>query len=239
MSSETIVCRSTFWYHWRRIAMMVLVFGFCGWFVYDWQVGYPRKREAVVEWMKLRESMGKDAPEKDVDAAYAKLAAEKGLNEEVEKKHLDLNHWNWQINVEQPASAAIAGILGLVMLYFFIRTVRGRLTADADSFTTPAGQRVPFASAFRIDRRKWDHKGLAYVYYKDAGGAEKRAVIDDLVYGGAVQVLDRLQANFKGEIIDLAKEEPAEEEKKEDPASGSAGKDGDPAAAAAAANGQE
>jgi hypothetical protein len=107
------------------------------------------------------------------------------------------------------------------MLFFYIRTVRGSLTADANSFTTADGQHVPFDSAFRIDRRKWDHKGLAYVYYRDAKGSEKRAVIDDLIFGGAAKVLERLQANFKGDVVDL--------EKKETPAA-------EPAAATAPAN---
>ena len=82
MSSEPIVCRSTFWYHWRRIAMIVLVLGFCAYFIYDWKVGYPRKREAVAEWVKLRDAMGgKDAVEKEVDAAYAKC---------------DASSWRWE-----------------------------------------------------------------------------------------------------------------------------------------------
>lgn len=218
MSSEPIICRSTFWYHWRRIAMMVLVFGFCAYFIYDWRIGYPKQREAVAAWLDLKDKMGgKDTAE--VDAAYAKLAEERDLTPDVDKKH-DLKHWDWQINVEQPASAAVSGLLGLIMLFYFIRTIRGRLTADADSFSTPDGQRVPFASAFRIDRRKWAHKGLAYVYYKDSTGKERRAVIDDLIFGGAVKVLERLEANFKGEIIDLAKETPKEDdgEKKDEPA---------------------
>jgi hypothetical protein len=210
-STETIVCRSTPWYHKRRIAMLVLVFGFCGYFIYDWQIGYPRKREAVAEWLKLKDQLG----EKEADAAYAKLAAERGWPAEVDKKH-DLGHWDWQINFEQPASAAVSGVIGLIMLYFYVRTTRGRLTADAASFSTPDGQHVPFASAFRIDRRKWDHKGLAYVYYKDPAGKERRAVIDDLIFGGAAKVLERLQANFQGEIVDLAKE-PVAEEKKDEP----------------------
>ena len=221
MSSDTIVCRTTSWYHKRRIAMLVMVFGFCIYFIYDWRVGYPQKRAAVAAWLEKKKELAgesvdpKDidsAKTKEIDAAYARVAAERGLPEEVDKKKLDLNHWDFQINYEQPGSAVVSGVLGLIMLFFYIRTTRSRLTADGESFTPPNGERVPFASAFRIDRRKWDHKGLAYVYYKDGEGKERRAVIDDLIYGGASKVLERLEANFKGEIIDLAKEEPAEEE---------------------------
>ncbi len=207
--AEPIICRSTRWYHIRRIPMLLLVFGYCAWFIYDWQIGYPRAREAQMEWNRIKEEKG---PEKvaEIEAAYAPIAKEKGWPEKVDES----KDYDWLIKWEQPAFAILTGAGGLLMLYFYIRTTRGVLRADDTSFSTAGGQHVPFASAFRIDRRKWDHKGLAYVYYKDDKGGEKRAVIDDLVFGGAVKVLERLQANFKGEVIDLeSKEIPAGEKK--------------------------
>ncbi|HWB03870.1 MAG TPA: hypothetical protein VG796_12660 [Verrucomicrobiales bacterium] len=191
---ERIICRTTPWYHKRRIAMMILVFGLSIYFFYDWKVGYPLKRDAAEKMLELKKQ--------NREAEYAALAKEKGWPE---TPNIDKD-WNYAIG-EQLVSGILTGVLGVVMLFFYIRTVRGALTADADSFDTVDGQHVPFASAFRIDRRKWDHKGLAYVFYKNDKGEEKRAVIDDLIFGGAVKVLDRLQANFKGEIIDLEKEE--------------------------------
>ena len=214
--TEPIICRSTRWYHIRRIPMLLLVFGYCAWFIYDWRIGYPRAREAQTEKRRLIDELGKDKI-KEVDAAYAVVAKEKGWPEKVDEN----KDYDFLINREQPAFAILTGVGGLMLLYFYLRTTRGSLRADESSFSTPDGQHVPFASAFRIDRRKWDHKGLAYVYYKDSKGAEKRAVIDDLVFGGAVKVLDRLQANFNGEVIDLEKkDEPAATAEKEEPVAG-------------------
>ena len=65
----------------------------------------------------------------------------------------------------------------------------------------PNGAEVRFADVFRVDKRKWDNKGLAYVYHR-SGGAGKRAVVDDLKYDGAGRVLDRLLAQFNGELIE-------------------------------------
>lgn len=190
--------------------MLLLVFGYCAWFIYDWQIGYPRAREAQAEWKRIKEEKG---PEKvaEVEAAYAAVAAEKGWPDKVDES----KDYDWLIKWEQPGFAILTGAGGLLMLYFYIRTTRGALRADESSFSTADGQHVPFASAFRIDRRKWDHKGLAYVYYKDNKGGENRAVIDDLVFGGAVKVLERLQTNFKGEVIDLERKEPSPGEKNE------------------------
>jgi hypothetical protein len=59
--------------------------------------------------------------------------------------------------------------------------------AEADHWVTPEGVQIPYADVFRIDKRKWEHKGLAYAWYRTPAGAEKRAVIDDLKFGGADQ----------------------------------------------------
>ena len=217
--SEPIICHSTRWYHIRRIPMLALVFGYCIWFIYDWQVGYPKARDGQTELKRLMEVKGKDKVA-EAEAEYAVIAKEKGWPEKVDVT----KNYDWLIKWEQPGFAILTGVGGLLMLYFYIRTTRGSLRADETSFTTADGQHVSFASAFRIDRRKWDHKGLAYVYYKDAKGAEKRAVIDDLVFGGAVKVLERLQANFQGEVIDLEKKAApaAEEEPSKSPAAAEA-----------------
>jgi hypothetical protein len=204
--TELIVCRSTPWYHKRRIAMLLLVFGFSIAFFYDWKIRYPKHQEAQAENRRLVAESG----ETDGTAAYAKIAEGKGWPAKP-----DLNKdYDYAIK-EQLFFGILTAVCGAVMLYFYIRTTRGALSADADSFTTADGRRVPFAIAFRIDRRKWQHKGLAYVFYRDGAGKEKRAVIDDLIFGGAVRVLDRLSANFKGEVIDLAKTPEPDSDKKE------------------------
>ena len=89
---------------------------------------------------------------------------------------------------------------------------RGKvLRADGLSFTSPKGERVLFSSAHRIDKRKWDNKGLAYVHYRDEKEKERRAVIDDLKFDGADKILDRLLENFEGELVErVSTEAPSE-----------------------------
>jgi hypothetical protein len=54
-----------------------------------------------------------------------------------------------------------------------------------------------------VDKRKWDNKGLAYAWHQtEPSGREKRVVIDDLKFGGADRVLERLLGAFKGELIE-------------------------------------
>ena len=81
------------------------------------------------------------------------------------------------------------------------------MSADAKSLITEGGTRVLFSSVFEIDTRKWDKKGLAYARYRNEHGAEKRAVIDDLKYKEADEILERLLSNFSGRLIEKVKEE--------------------------------
>lgn len=108
----------------------------------------------------------------------------------------------------------IANILwGLAFVTFLWMgfSSRRRLSADVDAVTTEGGVRVPFKSVFEIDTRKWDKKGLAYAKYHNEDGAERRAVIDDLKYKEADQVLERLLSNFNGRLIEKVKEERQED----------------------------
>ncbi len=67
----------------------------------------------------------------------------------------------------------------------------------------PGGGEVRYAEVFKVDKRTWDHKGLAYVHYKREG-REGRVVVDDLKFGGADRVLARLLGSFSGELIEKA-----------------------------------
>ena len=87
-----------------------------------------------------------------------------------------------------------------------------KLTGYPDRMVMPNGVEVRYDEAFRVDKRKWDQKGLAYVDYRREG-REARVVVDDLKYDRAVRVLDRLLARFQGELIEkVAEPEEPEEE---------------------------
>jgi hypothetical protein len=73
--------------------------------------------------------------------------------------------------------------LSLVTLFFLIRTLRRSISADAQTLTTATGKRIPYSDIQRIDLRKWDTKGLAFIDYHGPSGSG-RVKIDGLTYGG-------------------------------------------------------
>ncbi len=125
---------------------------------------------------------------------------------------------------EQFYAAAIAGLLIVVCLFFLVRTMRRSIHADGEALYTQTGQRIPYADMVRIDKRKWDTKGLAIIDYKD-GDETKKARIDGMVYGQfkeedgapAEKLLAHVMERFKGEVVEYVtdEEDQAEDEPEE------------------------
>lgn len=194
--SEIIVCRTTRWYAKRRLLMVAMLLGFSAYFFYDWRVGYPEQRDKYeVYWPRYQE-LAKEGNLK----AWVEEAKQNAWPES--PKETD---WDYKIK-EQLVWGIGTGVLGLGLLAAFLVNRKKVLTGEADAFITPGGTRVPFSAVTKVDKRKWDNKGLAYVYWKTPEGAEKKAVIDDLIFDGAGKVLDRLLEHFHGDLIELERD---------------------------------
>ena len=186
--SEPIVCSATPWFLWQRVVPFSLIPLLMGaWFFYDYKVGYPEKLQKYEEFVNYKKA-GKTEE-------WVKYAAERGWDKEPDE--MDERKVN-----EQLYWALGVGLLGVVSSFYHILSYPKKLRGDATSFTPPWGPTIPFKDVVKIDRRPWKLKGLAKVYYQK-NGATKKASIDDLRFKGADAVLERLQANFTGEILDL------------------------------------
>ena len=201
------------------MSLMFVAFGL--YFLYDGFIGYPKKNAQFASHASFFDDLETrkaahmeeggtltDWEERTVDDYVAveekwkAHATAQGWPEEPPEKHYSTG--------DQFFFGALCIAVGLAVLgTMFIN--RGRsVRADEQGFYTDKSERVRFESAFRIDKRKWDNKGLAYVYHRDADGKQKRAVIDDLKYNGADKILTRLLDNFEGELIERVSNETPE-----------------------------
>jgi hypothetical protein len=101
--------------------------------------------------------------------------------------------------------------LGVLAIYIFVRTMGRRIEADVDGVLAPQGVKVPYADMKRLDLRKRDNKGLAYIDYEGLSG-KGRIRVDGLTYGGfkldqdepAERLMKRIRSKFSGEVIEYA-----------------------------------
>ncbi len=120
---------------------------------------------------------------------------------------------------EQFVALGVTGLLVAVTLFFLIRTMNRQISANDDALHTQDGRRIPYTDMVRVDKRKWDTKGLALIYYKD-GDAEKKAKIDGMVYGQfkeedgapAEKLFAYVMERFKGEVIEYSDLDEEDEE---------------------------
>lgn len=214
-----IVCRVTRWYF-RRMGMLAglfLVFGLV--FLYDGIWGYPKSAALARNKERFEKeflpSFDKAKAEGRLEQWIAQAKAQgmpTGMDGEPPKwvSYAAQNGWEEspklysEREIAEQFTFAYGCFGGAVIVGIILLVNRGKvLRAEADHWVTPEGKRIHFADVFRVDKRKWEHKGLAYAWYKEPnGGAEKKAVIDDLKFGGADKVLERLLARFNGELIE-------------------------------------
>ncbi|MEM0896086.1 MAG: hypothetical protein AAGJ79_04305 [Verrucomicrobiota bacterium] len=125
------------------------------------------------------------------------FAAEKGL-----RAGKDLKYHPRSDLREQIVIGSACGVGALVVVVLLLMNLGNRMSADAESMTMPDGKQIPFAAVTKIDKVKWDRKGLAYLEY-EADGEVKKAVLDELKFPGTQEIFDRLMANFSGALIDV------------------------------------
>lgn len=219
-----IICRVTPWYFRRMAILGGMLFLMGCYFIYDGAVGYPKKNERaevqqwfekellggydeakaagrLSQWMKEAEAKGWPAGENGEPPKWAAYAAERGWPEKNEKytdKEIEEQFW-W-------GGGTLIGalVVGVLVLLNRNKVLVGR----AGAFVTPEGAEVKHGDVFKVDTRKWAQKGLAYAWYRPGGeGAVKKAVIDDLKFGGAEGILTALLANFSGELIEKVEDE--------------------------------
>ena len=121
---------------------------------------------------------------------------------------------------EQFIAMSVTLLLIAITLFFLIRTMRRSITADNEALYTQEGKKILYPDMVRVDKRKWDTKGMALIYYND-GGEEKKAKVDGMVYGQfkeeegapAEKLFSKIMENFKGEVmeyVDVDEEEETE-----------------------------
>lgn len=213
-----ILCRVTPWYFRRMSIMAALLAAFGLYFIYDGKFGYPAANqiadkktwfdEVVLKtfdeakvagklnlWIDNASQQGWPTGRNGEPPRWVSYAAERGWPEKPHRyteKEIHEQFW-WG------GGTLLAALFVVALILLNKNKV---LRGEADHFVTPEGRKVLFAEVFRVDKRPWDTKGLAYVWHRPEGGAEKRVIIDDLKFQGAVHVLEQLLANFKGELIE-------------------------------------
>lgn len=177
----------------RMIIVLLMLLGSSAWFFYDGAVAYPKynvKADAYAEIQRVYQ-----ADENLVREKWKALAIENHWNpEDVPKKRKDEEQqFRWGTGL---------AILSVIFLLWMLREMRRVILADDEKFLG-IGRMIPpfnglrevrYESVFGIDKRRWDKKGIAVVFYKTNSGARASVIVDEYKYAGSERILERCEA---------------------------------------------
>lgn len=170
----------------------------------------PRDTDLSMKWPEEIAAGYQVMHEKGGQTGAAKLwedySGAREWSSEVEEKAFKKNKIN-----EQFIALTVTGVLIVITLFFLIRTMCRSISVDEEALYTQDGKTIPYTDMLRIDKRKWDTKGIALVHYR-VNDAEKVAKIDGMVYGQfkeedgapAEKLFAYVMERFKGEVIEYA-----------------------------------
>ena len=71
-----------------------------------------------------------------------------------------------------------------------------KVTAEGEIVTGVSGEKVELDSILKMDRRKWENKGIAYAIY-ESGGKQKRLCLDAHKFEGCEAIILEAESRIK------------------------------------------
>ena len=174
----------------RMVITSVLFIGFGLWCIYDGTVTYPRGNAAIKAFKSLQQE--------DRMEEYPALAQQQGWPED--PSHAELKS-EWDIRT-QFIMAAPCLLIGVASLVRILLSTGRTMATDESGFQTLKGRRVPYDRIRRIDKKKWDRKGIADVFYEpDSGNDLERTRVDAWIFAGGEEILKDIEENAQAEIV--------------------------------------
>ena len=142
-------------YRWKHLILAILAIALGGWFAYDGWVNWPRQNQMAAKLERDLEIAQRNTSSSG-DAEKQRLATELRKYE----KHNDASI------LLQKILATVLPAFGIFWGVWTIKDTRGRYRLSSNMLHVPGHPPVPLNDIRRIDKRKWDRKGVAFVHYE-------------------------------------------------------------------------
>ena len=189
--------RANFSKSWLRRYLWVAAICFAGvaWCLYDGLVAYPRQLEIARAYEGLQRE---DPTGLTLEKRWRELTESRGWSDETPRKAEEIEHGISQ----QWMMAAIAFLIGFPVLLIYFRSRGSWVESTENGLRTSWGQAVDFGQVTRLDKTRWQKKGIARAVYSD-GGRQRTFVFDDFKFEREPigKILERLEGRLQPEQI--------------------------------------
>jgi len=179
----------------RMLFMLFMILGSGAWFLSDGCIYWPKEQQRYVEFTEIRgelEALGKpvDDESHELRMAWERHARESGYKRKFPKERTDAKVRE-QILI---GSIMLAG--GVLFAAWIVWNHTRKVTVEGEVVTGASGEQVMLDSIFKIDRKKWEKKGIAYAIYEEAG-KQKRLTLDAHKFEGCEAIILEAERRIK------------------------------------------
>lgn len=178
--------------------MLFMLFMFAGigaWFLSDGYLMWPSEAERFEAYTEIKDTLIEEGKAEDEESSSVRLAwqrhaKEMGYTSKVPKERTasDMREQRVIGWVLCAGAALFAGWIA------WNHTLRVR--AEGEIVIGTAGQRVELDSIVKIDRKKWESKGIAYAIY-ESEGKQRRLTLDDHKFEGCEAIILEAERRIK------------------------------------------
>jgi hypothetical protein len=183
-AGDEIVAAPDAGYRWKHLIVSVAMVAFGMWFAYDGWVKWPAENARIAQVQK----------EKDAASSAGDTAKVEALAKELQ----ELNYHTEMDLAIQKALAFALPAFGVFWGAWTLRDTRGVYRMSGNTLHVPGHPPVTVDDIRRIDKRKWDKKGVAFLHY-EVGQPPRAGVIklDDFAYERKPtdDMLERIEKN--------------------------------------------
>ena len=188
-AADELVAQPDAGYRWKHLIVAVAMIAFGAWFAYDGWIKWPAENARIRQVQQ----------EKDAAAAAGETARVEALAKELQ----ELNHHTEMDLAIQKVLAIALPAFGLFWGAWTLRDTRGVYRMSGNTLFVPGHPPVAVDDIRRIDKRKWDKKGIAFLHY-EVGQPPTAGVLklDDFAYERKPtdEMLERIEKNVLGSV---------------------------------------
>ena len=159
-------------------AVIMIVGGF--WFAYDGWIGWPKHNDEV---QAVQRDIDQARDEKKKDELKTKLAT-------MHRRYTEADL------LIQKLIAVVLPIVGVAYGVWTMAATRGQYRLAGNTLTIPGAEPIDLVDINRIDKARWDRKGIAVVYYEAHHPRRTKTFrLDDFAYqrGPTDEILARIE----------------------------------------------
>ena len=189
---------NSFWLKFLVIGLGTLAFGaYSGW---DAVVSGPHQLEVAKEWepINLDETLSEEAK---MDKWRA-IATKKEWSLKRPKKKYNVKSRTEFIYFNY-GMMALSGLIALPCLIWCLKTRGTWIESTENGLRNSAGQELTLDQITKVDKARWDKKGITVVHYNSDQAGQKTFLIDDLKYKRSTtdEIMAWVEQNIDPELI--------------------------------------